>query len=127
VSPGKANLRLRSEMKYALRRMVSSETSADVAGSAGGDAEICAVVPAIVCLPDVILRGFLAVVARRPLWRLPVFFGGGGASDVEDACFLSSAFFVFLGTVGSMVKWSYSFIVHRFVGKCFLALVYEIG
>ena len=99
MSPGKANLRLRSEMKYALRRMVSSETSAEVAGSARGDAEICAVVPAIVSLPDVALRGFLAVAARRAPWRLPVFFGGAGASDAEDACFLSSALFVFLGTV----------------------------
>jgi hypothetical protein len=127
VSPGKANLRLRSEMKYALRRMVSSETSPEIAGSAGGDIEMCAVVPAIVSFPDVTLRGFLAVLARRPLWRLSVFFGGAGASDVEDACFLSSALFVFLGTVDQWLNGYDSFIVHRFVGKCFLALVYEIG
>ena len=107
--------------------MVSSETSPEIAGSAGGDIEMCAVVPAIVSFRDVTLRGFLAVVARRPLWRLPVFFGGAGASDVEDACFLSSALFVFLGTVDQWLNGYDSFIVHRFVGKCFLALVYEIG
>lgn len=127
MSPGKANLRLRSEMKYALRRMVSSKTSAEIAGSAGGDAEMCAVVPAIVSFRDVTLRGFLAVLARRPLWRLSVFFAGAGVSDVEDACFLSSALFVFLGTVDQWLNGYDSFIVHRFVGKCFLALVYEIG
>jgi len=71
-------------MKYALRRMVSSERSPDVAGSACGDAEICAVVPAIVRLAGVALRSFLAVVARRPLWRLPVFFVGAGAPDSEE-------------------------------------------
>jgi hypothetical protein len=112
-------------MKYALRRTVSSERSAEAASFAGGDAEICAVVPAIVCLVDVIFGGCLAV--GRPRWRLPVFFGAAGASDAEDACFLFSALFVFLGTVNQWLNGHNSFIVHRFVGKCFLALVYEIG
>lgn len=76
---------------------MSSETSVDIAGFARGDAEICAVVPVIVSLANFILRGCLAVVARRPLWRFPAFFGGAGASGSEDACFLSSALFVFLG------------------------------
>ena len=63
--------------------MTSSETSAEVAGSVCGDSEICAVVPAVVCLGGVTLRGFLAVVVRRPLWRLPVFFVGAGAPSAE--------------------------------------------
>ena len=64
--------------------MVSSERSPDVAGFGCGDAEICAVVPAIVSLVVVSLRGFLAVVARRPLWRLAAFFVGSGLPDSED-------------------------------------------
>lgn len=64
--------------------MVSSERSPDVAGFGCGDAEICAVVPAIVSLVVVSLRGFLAVVARRPLWRLSAFFVGAGPPDSED-------------------------------------------
>ena len=63
--------------------MVSSERSPDVAGFGCGDAEICAVVPAIVSLV-VSLRGFLAVVVRRPLWRLSAFFVGAGPPDSED-------------------------------------------
>ena len=69
-----------------------------MAGSACGDAEICAVVPAIVRLVGVPLRSFLVVVARRPLWRLPVFFVGTGAPDSKEDRFLSSAVFVFFGT-----------------------------
>ena len=63
--------------------MVSSERSPDVAGFGCGDAEICAVVPAISPVPAS-LRGFLAVVARCPLWRLSVFFVGAGPPDSED-------------------------------------------
>ena len=63
--------------------MVSSETSVEVAGSACGYAEISAVVPAVVCLGGVSLPGFLAVVARRPPWRLPVFFVGAGVPGSE--------------------------------------------
>ena len=64
--------------------MVSSGSSPDVAGFCCGDAEICAVVPAIVSLLVASLRGFLAVVARRPLWRLSAFFFGAGPPDSED-------------------------------------------
>ena len=63
--------------------MVSSERSSDVAGLGCGDAEICAVVPAIVSLAVASLRGFLAVVGRRPLWRLWAFFVGAGPPDTE--------------------------------------------
>jgi len=64
--------------------MVSSERSPDVAGFGFGDAEICAVVPAIVSLVVAFLRGFLAVVTRRPLWRLAAFFVGACPPDSED-------------------------------------------
>ena len=63
--------------------MVSSEKSPDVAGFGCGDVEICAVVLAIVFLVVASLRGFLAVVARRPLWRLSAFFVGAGPPDSE--------------------------------------------
>jgi hypothetical protein len=85
ASPGKENLRLRSEMKYAVRRMVSSEKLPNVAGSACGDAEICAVALPIVFFAGMTFRGFLTVGTRRPLWRLPVFLVAVGASDSEDA------------------------------------------
>ena len=47
------------------------------------------------------LRGFFAVVARRGVWRLPVFFVEAGASDSGEGLFISSAVFVFFGTVFS--------------------------
>jgi hypothetical protein len=84
-------------MKYARRRMVSSEMSVDVGGSACGDAESCAVVPAVFFLADVILSGFFAVLVDRTICRLPVFLERTGAPNSEDASLLSSAFFVFLG------------------------------
>jgi hypothetical protein len=72
-------------MKYALSRIVSSERSPDVAGCGCGDAEICAVLPTILSLASVALRGFLVVVARRPLCGLAVFLVGGGTPDFADA------------------------------------------
>ena len=63
--------------------MVSSKRSPDGAGFGCGDAEICAVVPPIVSLVVASLRGFLAVVARRPLWRLRAFFVEAGPPDSE--------------------------------------------
>lgn len=48
--------------------------------SAFGDAEICAV-RSLASLVPLGLRGFFAVVARRGVWRLPVFFVEAGASD----------------------------------------------
>src|SRR4029434_850874 len=83
ASPASANLRRRSEMKYARRRIVSSEGSNDSDGFACGDAEIC-VVPAIVSFVAVVLRGFFAVIARRRIWRLLVFFVVAAAPDSED-------------------------------------------
>ena len=59
---------------------MSSDGSADSDGSACGDAEIF-VVPAVVCFVVVGLRGFLAVVARRPAWRLPGFLVVSSAPD----------------------------------------------
>jgi len=64
--------------------MVSSERSPDVAGLGCGDAEIFGVVPAIVSLAVAFLRGLLAVVARRPLWRLSAFFVGARPPDSKD-------------------------------------------
>jgi hypothetical protein len=65
ASPGNANLRRRSEMKYARRRIVSSASSTDSDGSVCGDAEIC-VDRTAVSFVTFGLRAFLAVVARRP-------------------------------------------------------------
>ena len=45
--------------------------------SACGEVEMCAV-RSLVSLG---LRGFFAVVARRGVWRLPVFFVAAGAAD----------------------------------------------
>jgi hypothetical protein len=45
--------------------------------SACGDAEMCAVRS----LASLGFSGFFAVVARRGVWRLPVFFVAAGASD----------------------------------------------
>jgi len=48
-----------------------------------GDAEMCAV-RSLASLVPLGLRGFFAVVARRGVWRLPVFFVAAGASDSGD-------------------------------------------
>ena len=48
--------------------------------SACGEAEMYAV-RSLVSLG---FRGFLAVVARRGVWRLPVFFVAAGASDFGE-------------------------------------------
>ena len=45
-----------------------------------GEAEICAV-RSLASLVPLGLRDFFAVVARRGVWRLPVFFVAAGASD----------------------------------------------
>lgn len=70
-------------MKYARSRTVSSDGSPNVAGSACGDAEIFAI-PAVASFVTVGLRGFLIVVTRRPLERLPVFFVLLGLPDSAD-------------------------------------------
>ena len=70
-------------MKYARRRITSSESSPGFDGSADGNAEICALRPAR-SFVTLVLRGFLAGVARRPLRRLAVFLvtlGPLGAAD----------------------------------------------
>ena len=76
---------------------MSSEGSTGLDGCARGEAEI-GVVPVVVPFVTLGLRAFLAVVARRPLWRLPVFFVVAGAPDSGSGGLLSSAGFVFLGT-----------------------------
>ena len=81
------------------------------------------VVPAVVPFVAVSLRDFLAVVARRPLWRLPGFFVAAGAPDSGDGRLLSSTVFVFLGTDGSGFNNFNSFIAHPLLGKCFLAVL----
>ena len=48
--------------------------------SACGEAEMCAV-RSLASLVPLGLRGFFAGVARRGVWRLPVFFVAAGASD----------------------------------------------
>ena len=45
-----------------------------------GDAEMCAV-RSLASLVPLGLRDFFAVVARRDVWRLPVFFVATGAPD----------------------------------------------
>jgi hypothetical protein len=59
-------------MKYARRRITSSDGSAEVNGCADGNAEICAVRSARSLVT--VALGFLAAVVRGPLRRLPVFF-----------------------------------------------------
>jgi hypothetical protein len=73
ASPDNANRRRRSEIKYARRRISSSEGSPDVSvGSACGNAEIFVATG---------LRDFLTAVACRRLWRLSVFFVSPGVLD----------------------------------------------
>ena len=58
-----------------------SEGSVDTAApSVCGDAEI----RAVRSLVSFGLRGFFAVVARRGVWRLPVFLVAAGAPDSGD-------------------------------------------
>lgn len=71
------------------------------------------------------LRGFLAVVARRGVWRLPVFFVVTGASEPGSGSFESFA--VFFGTAVQWLNDFNSFIVHRLVRKCFLVLIKRLG
>jgi hypothetical protein len=68
------------------------------------------------------LRGFFGVVARRGAWRLALFFVAAGASESCEGRFIFSAVFVFLGTGVQWLNDFNSFIVHRLVRKCFLAL-----
>ena len=84
-------------MKYARRRISSSEGSPDVSvGLACGDVEIFVVLP-VLSLAAAGLRGFLTVVERRSLWRLPLFFVAAGAPDSAGGS-LFSIFLVFFGT-----------------------------
>jgi hypothetical protein len=48
--------------------------------SACGDAELCAV-RLLASLVPLGLRGLFAGVARRGVWRLPVFFVAAGAAE----------------------------------------------
>ena len=57
---------------------MSSADSLDVNGSAFGEAEMCAV-RSVGTLVPLRFRGFFAVVARRGVWRLAVFFVATGA------------------------------------------------
>jgi len=93
--------------------------------SACGDAEICAV-RSLVFLVPLGLRAFFAVIGRRAVWRLPVFFIAGAPESAGDR-FASSTVLVFLGTGGSVLNDFNSFIVHRLVRKCFLALFTRSG
>ena len=51
--------------------------------SACGEAEMCAV-RSVGTLVPLRFRGFFAVVARRDVWRLPVFFVAAGAADFGE-------------------------------------------
>jgi hypothetical protein len=82
---------------------------------------MCAV-RSLVTLVPLGLRGFFAVVVRRGVWRLPVFFVATGAPDSVEGRFVSSAVFDFFGTGVQWLNDFNSFIVHRLVRKCFLAL-----
>ena len=94
--------------------------------SAFGEAEMCAV-RSLGFLVPLGLLGFFVVVARRGGWRLPVFFVEAGASDSGEGLFISSAVFVFFGTGVQWLNDFNSFIVHRLVRKCFLALFTRSG
>ncbi len=87
---------------------------------------MCAV-RSLVSLVALGLRGFFAVVARRGAWRLLVFFVVAGASESGAVWFVSSLDFVFFGTGVEWLNDFNSFIVHRLVRKCFLALVMRSG
>jgi hypothetical protein len=91
--------------------------------SACGEVEMCAV-RSLVSLG---LRGFFAVVARRGVRRLPPFFVAAGASGSGEGRFTSSAVFFFFGTGVQWLSDFNSFIVHRLVRKCFLALFTRSG
>ena len=88
--------------------------------SACGDAEMCAI-GSLVFLVPLGLRAFFAVIGRRAIWRLPVSLVAGAPESAGDRL-ASSTVFVFLGTGGSVLNEFNSFIVHRLVRKCFLAL-----
>jgi hypothetical protein len=51
--------------------------------SACGEAEMCAV-RSLASLVQFGLRGFFAVVVRRGVWRLPVFFVATGTADLGE-------------------------------------------
>ena len=91
--------------------------------SACGEAEMCAV-RSLVSLG---FRGFFAVVARRGVWRLAIFFVVAGASESGEGRLISSAVFFFFGTGVQWLNDVNSFIVHRLVRKCFLALFGRSG
>jgi len=85
-----------------------------------GDAEMCAVLSLAFLFP-LGLRAFFAVIGRRAAWRLLVFSVAGAPESAGDR-FASSTVLVFFGTGGSVLNDFNSFIVHRLVRKCFLAL-----
>src|SRR5206468_3849463 len=113
ASPGSANLRRRSEMKYARIRICSSNGSAAVAPASGGIETFAfrAVAP--------FLRAgaalFRFVDARRGV-VVSVFTSVGGAPPISAWTIL-----LFLGTELIGVDNCNPFIVHRMVGKQFLA------
>jgi hypothetical protein len=58
---------------------------------------------------------------------LAVFFVVPSAPDSGEGWVISSAVFVFFGTAVQWLSDFNSFIVHRLVRKCFLALVMRSG
>lgn len=58
-------------------------------------------------------RVFFAAVARRGVWRLPLFFVAVDASDSGEGGFTSSAVFFFFGTA---VQWLMISIRLSFIG-----------
>jgi hypothetical protein len=61
---------------------------------AGGEAEMCAVRSRV----SLGFRGFFVVVARRDVWRLPVFFVATGTADSGEGWLISSVVLFFFGT-----------------------------
>jgi hypothetical protein len=106
---------------------VSSEGSPVMGVMCGcGDAEMRAV-RSLASRVSRGLRGFFPVVARCELLRLPVFLFVAGASGSGERRFISSAVFGFFGTGVQWLNDFNSFIVHRIVRKCFLALFTRSG
>jgi hypothetical protein len=105
-------------MKYARRRIASSDGSANPSGSRGfATFAVCQATPFL----PLVSRCLRLAVTRRVRLPLPAFTlkdppVSGGVS------FLSWTIFFFFGT-DFIVDGFNSFIVHRSVGKCFLALL----
>jgi hypothetical protein len=103
-------------MKYARNRIASSDGSTIPAAPRGIEG-----FAVVAVFPVPASRGFRLAVARRARLPLPAFTLKDPPASGEVS-FLSWTIFFFFGT-DFIVDGFNSFIVHRMVGKCFLALL----